>query len=149
MKVLFLDIDGVLNRDCTKETVDTIFGPFKGIDRYLLGKLLNWKGNHPDVSIVLSSSWRLDDRYDKAFTKHLRELGIDWISETPNTGRRGNDIHSWLLQHPEVTHHAILDDDADMYPVGKFHIQTSPIHGVRDKHFKKLNYYLNETSPSN
>lgn len=141
MKVLFLDIDGVLNRSGTQEKLNTIFGPFTGIDWRLLDKFKIWCSNRPDLSIVLSSSWRLDERYDHAFTNHLKELGINWIDTTPNLGHRGKEIATWLDEH-DVTAYAILDDMSDMHPVGAHLVQTSESRGLEDKHLKRLDKLL-------
>lgn len=140
MKVLFLDIDGVLNRQKTKEKLPTVFGDFTGVDTELLNRFKNWHAGK-DVKIVLSSSWRLDERYDKAFTNKLKELGLTWISETPNLGHRGRDISSWLDQN-DVTHWAILDDTSNVHPVGKGLVQTSEIRGLEDKHLRRIEELL-------
>lgn len=140
MKVLFLDIDGVLNCQSTKEKLPTVFGDFTGVDTKLLNKFKNWLKDK-DVKIVLSSSWRLDERYDKAFTNRLKELGLSWISETPNLGHRGKDIAAWLDQN-DVSHWAILDDISDVHPVGRGLVQTSEVRGLEDKHLRKIEELL-------
>lgn len=144
MKVLFLDVDGVLNKEGTKATVETIFGRFTGLDQSLVNKLLIWLKEHEDVKVVLSSSWRLDGRFDHAFTNKLKEAGVTWIDETPNCGHRGEDIYQWYMDHPEVTHFAILDDTSDVHPVGKALVQTSAKTGLRDKDLKKLEELLSD-----
>lgn len=141
MKVLFLDIDGVLNCDSTKEKLTTVFGDFTGVDARHLARLKNWLAGKDDLSIVLSSSWRLDGRYDKAFTNKLKELGLSWISETPNIGHRGKEIATWLDEN-DCTHYAIIDDMSDMHPVGAALVQTSSHDGLQDKHLKKLDKLL-------
>lgn len=142
MKVLFLDIDGVLNKDGTKEKLPTIFGPFTGLDSKLLAVFKSWYSLWQDeVKIVLSSSWRLDERYDHAFTKHLNENGITWIDTTPNLGHRGEEIYHWV-RHNSPTHFAIIDDTNEMAPVGKALVQTSPIKGIEAKHLRKIEQLL-------
>ena len=141
MKILFLDVDGVLNHKGTKERVVTKHGSFISLDAMLVKRLQDWLRDHPDVKIVLSSSWREDTLYDGAFTRALHDAGINWISETPRIGRRGVEIAAWLDQN-DCSRWAILDDDGDMHPVGKFHAQTSAKRGLEDKHLKKIAEWL-------
>lgn len=118
MKVLFLDVDGVLNNDNTKEKViDTDTGQmYTGVDKKLAEMFVAWFHAQPPLSIVLSSTWRLFPGMHHA----LHDVGIHWRDITPSRYNetfqggpgRGNEIVWWLDQHPEVTHYAILDDMA-------------------------------------
>ena len=146
MKVLFLDIDNVLNRDGTKEK----FCEFDGLDKALLERFLHWKNTaQPDLKIVLSSSWRIPCPFGD-FMKHLNDNGITWIDVTPNLGGvdRGLEILAWLKDHPEVTQWAVLDD-LQVGHVGNRLVQTSPKRGVENKHLAKINKLLHDTSPTN
>lgn len=136
MKVLFLDIDGVLNRLGTKER----FNGYLGVDKELLSRLLTWLKERPDVKVVLSSTWRLDP----VFTKHLQMLGISWIDVTPDMHDlgRGMEINHWLMKHLDVTHIAILDDIAIKGPMAQYLVQTSEKYGLREKDLIKLNKLL-------
>ena len=58
MKIIFLDIDGVLNRDSTKEK----FRDFTGVDVYLTNKFLTWLEGK-DYDVVLSSTWRFEESF--------------------------------------------------------------------------------------
>lgn len=146
MKVLFLDVDGVLNRDGTKEKTSN---GFIGVDRVLSDKLLNWMEGK-DITIVLSSSWRLgEETFGDIFTGHLKEAGINWIDVTPNLGGkdRGLEIKEWLDRNQDilfVTHFAILDDMSPRYmkPLAKNAVQTSYTKGLEDKHLEMLNKLL-------
>lgn len=107
MKVLFLDIDGVVNCRTTNQR----HRGFIGIDPYmafLVGKIVLDTG----VSVCLSSTWRLDE-----FSREeVRSQVVDFIDVTPHVlgGSRGEEIQLWLDRHPEVERYAILDDDTDM-----------------------------------
>src|SRR5262245_55436037 len=70
MKLLFLDIDGVLNCAVTKERWNGLIG----IDRRLVSTFLQWLSGK-DVGIVLSSTWRL---YDDT-KEHLAAAGLSWM----------------------------------------------------------------------
>lgn len=144
MKVLFLDIDGVLNKTGTKDRVVIPRGSFHGIDRNLLQLFLFWLKLHPDVKIVLSSSWRTD----QDCMNHLNQLGIHWIGVTAQDGAaRGIQIQNWIDNQTfdEPVRIAILDDISyGMAPVGRFLVQTSDKFGLQDKHLRKLDKLLND-----
>lgn len=134
MKVLFLDIDGVLNKDGTKEKCEG----FTGVDRRLLQKLTSWLETHPEVNLVLSSTWRTDPK----FIAHLLELGLNFYGYTPQLHvDRGLEILSWLTEHPEVKHWAVLDD-CQMKKVGSRLVLTSPKEGLQIKHLAKIEHIL-------
>lgn len=111
MKVLFLDIDGVLIpnawlRDARRES---IFAPAA------VG-LLNQILSATEAKIVVSSSWRIQHGIEG-----LRQLftneGVkgDLIGITPVLKRcRGEEIQSWLAEHHDVQDFVIVDDVDDM-----------------------------------
>lgn len=140
MKVLFLDIDGVLNNDTTKERIGPdggIFASFLGLDKKLLKLFQDWLADKP-IEVVISSSWRTDERLLKVLNDH----GLKWVSITPNRGYRGREIEEWLEGMP-VTEYAILDDIQQFYPYQRPHfVQTSYIHGLRPKNLKKVESIL-------
>jgi hypothetical protein len=106
MKVVFLDIDGVLNSDATPNPRKL---PYV-VDRKLLRRfktLLKRTG----AKVVLSSTWR----YDPAGLFSARHWGIpfiDCIPDKPKRPRR-DEILLWLKAHPRVKRFAVLDDDDD------------------------------------
>lgn len=125
MKVLFLDIDGVVNK---RENFDPAKnpGPFP-LDAYcafLVGRIQLQTG----CKVVLSSSWRYHAEARQIVSKRVTELldhtttnfkwdgvkrfarGREWPHEL-----RGDEVNQWLSEHPEVTKYAILDDEADFY----------------------------------
>lgn len=116
MKVIFLDIDGVLNEDTTPtRTKSRVI--FIDQDKLMrLKRIVDATG----AKIVLSSTWRHDRddaRYNGDFLE-LREAfqtgGLDFCDYTPvdATGaHRGMEIKAWLSLHPEVDRYIILDDE--------------------------------------
>lgn len=115
MKVIFLDIDGVLN----SRKYDAIRTPADGnIDTTrlaLLQQLVEWTG----ACVVLTSSWRKHlNSAAKALDETGRELaclfsgfGISLYGVTPELGEhRAEEITAWCSAHPEVTKFAVLDD---------------------------------------
>lgn len=128
MKVLFLDIDGVLNSDTDffelrkfGHPINEIKGS-KVINRGHLA-LLQQIIEDTDAKIVLSSTWRLhyslDDMHEM-FTARDFELGREVFHDiTPSHSRgfsdnhyrhRGGEIREYLKAHPEVEKFIILDD---------------------------------------
>lgn len=138
MRVLFLDVDGVLNSIKTKvatggyPTELTHREQFDWMAIRLLQRLCNSSG----VQVVLSSAWRL--HYDYKDVAKAFDLPI--IDRTPSLlGCRGNEIKHWLDNHVECTHYAILDDDPDMLPEQKTQfVQTSAYEGMTWADFVKL-----------
>ena len=109
MKILMLDIDGVLN---SEKTLQRTTAGYIGIDphlAFLIGKITL---AIPDLKIVLSSTWRLWHESKKEVEKRVCPL----FDVTPHlrNGSRGEEIQAWLDAHPEVEKYAILDDDTDM-----------------------------------
>lgn len=140
MKVLFLDVDGVLNRDGTKERIDG----FTGLDATLVERFMFWHKKHPEVEIVLSSTWRLPSAFTNPHYNALLDAGFVFKGETPHMPYegRGAEIASWLSNHPEVTHIAILDDIAIKGKVAKYLVQTSEKDGVTKSKLNKINKLL-------
>lgn len=144
MKILFLDVDGVLNREGTKERVQTCHGPFIGLDQELVQRLQAFL-HGKDVHLVLSSSWRADERFNGAFTKALYDAGFRFVGETPRTANgRGGDILAYIQaqpQQPQVTHWAILDD-VDCTPLNHLLVRTDHNKGLQDTDLDKLSTLL-------
>jgi hypothetical protein len=106
MKVIFLDIDGVLNSNNTPNPRNF---PYV-VDKQLLArlkKLLNRTG----AKVVLTSSWRLDPIGIFA-AKHWGVPFIDVSPDMPKKTRR-DEVLAWLSKHPNVTRYAIIDDEDD------------------------------------
>ena len=106
MKVIFLDIDGVLN--CHKTPNPRKF-PYV-IDDGLLARfrqLIERTG----ASVVLSSTWR----YDPAGIFSAKHYGVPFIDITPDMPDepRCKEILTWIRNHPEVTRYAVIDDEDD------------------------------------
>jgi HAD domain in Swiss Army Knife RNA repair proteins len=106
MKVIFLDIDGVLN--CDKTPNPRKF-PYI-VDKKLLArlrKLLDRTG----AKVVLSSTWRCDP-IGLLAAKHW---GVPFIDVCPDRPRspRCHEILSWLADHPKVTRYVVIDDEDD------------------------------------
>lgn len=132
MKILFLDIDGVLNNSKTQERC---LG-FTGVDKKLAGRLTKWLRDNTEVFIVLSSTWRIDPRMWYA----INDEGITWIDKTDELNGRSQQIARWLEAHPEVTQYAILDDQDYKWNFDQreFFVQTNGHYGLTDAELKQL-----------
>lgn len=115
MKIIFLDIDGVLN----SHQYDLCRGECDGnIDASRL-PLLKQLIMHTGAQVVLTSSWRkhwdpkgtcADDvgrELIYTFSKH----GIALFDRTPEINNdRAKEIRAWLCAHPEVDTFVVFDD---------------------------------------
>lgn len=117
-KVIFLDIDGVLN--CNK-TVRMLDNTYMFVDARKILRLRNII-ERTGAKLVLSSSWRYGaGKYSlphdaMAYLKlreEFRRLRCPlWEDMTPiiPVVNREVEIKAWLDEHPEVTNFVILDD---------------------------------------
>ena len=108
MKVIFLDVDGVLNS--SQDGFNIKLETRKHL--VLLKQLVDETG----AEIVLSSSWRIYDKTRVFIKKKLEEYEIALIGVTPDTGEsKGKEIKKWLDETPySIESFVILDDDSDM-----------------------------------
>jgi hypothetical protein len=164
MKVIFLDIDGVLNSMSFYWKCDPT-APGGGVYRRKEG----WLREHPPIDpeavkhlneiidrsaavVCISSSWRklmpLND-----LENYLEGCGIriNCVGSTPDFFRdradwfervapmrpieRGDEIKAWLDSHSfPVSHYVVLDDDSDMTAVADHFVQTDFDHGLLAEH---------------
>jgi HAD domain in Swiss Army Knife RNA repair proteins len=139
-RVLFLDIDGVLNslRTCVGlggYPNDFSVESMALVDHAALG-LVRGLCLAGDVAVVLSSSWRILH----GFASVAAGLDLPVVDRTPSLdGSRGSEIADWLARHPGVERYAIVDDDADVLPEQlPFFVQTNGFDGLCWRDFEKL-----------
>lgn len=111
MKVLFLDIDGVVNKreNFNPTNKDTMY-PLDAYCAFLVGRIQLETG----CDVVLSSSWR----HNKEAVEQVSERVVKLFDNTPSVpdGIRGDEVQEWLKVHGAVVeNYAILDDDTDFY----------------------------------
>lgn len=150
MKVIFLDIDGVL---CTYRS-HLVYGKEGGKYRDWdpLGCCAVAKACHQTgVKIVISSSWRYSRNVHELLL-HLDFHGLSHYLCEPNwktpdhslEDRRGNivrgeEIKEFLDKNPEVKSYRILDDHDNFLPAQMpFLIQTVEEEGLSAMNIKKL-----------
>ena len=118
IKVIFLDIDGVLNYSGCHDEIDGM----RGIERDKVA-LLNQIILETDALCVLSSTWRLIHSLEdmRTFLLDRGFIGL-LIDKTPDGrgGQRGYEINAWLNRHKDkagarpIQSFIILDDNSDM-----------------------------------
>ena len=156
MRVIFLDIDGVLNhwdylRTDECQSSDNMSGP-----GYLDGacvQRLNTLIEKTGAKVVVSSTWRKSHTVD-SLQQTLEEKGfggeiIDFTT-TRDLGKRADQIWDWLNNtSEEIESFVILDDDADAADIvlGAHFVGTSLDHGgLQDKHVELAVKILEEES---
>lgn len=141
MKIIFLDIDGVLNYENSKNKVEE--------EKV---KLLKEIVDRTGAEIVLSSDWRYwlntDDEDIILLERQLGKADLDIMSSTPITshGYRGAEIHQWLNEWTgeAVERFVILDDNIDMKPYMERLVETDFKQGLCRKDVKRAIKLLNE-----
>ena len=106
VKVIFLDIDGVLN---SKKTPNPRELPYI-VDRRLLRIFLRMV-TRARAKVVLISDWR----HDPAGLFSARYWGVRYVDIVPYLPKRsrGEQIFLWLRKHPNVKRYVVIDDDDD------------------------------------
>lgn len=144
MKILFLDIDGVLNLIPKSSNDGKFYKPAMINLEYLLNKV-------PDLRIVVSSAWRhngLDSvretlKYNGVDPRRVIDITGDEKS-TDNRDHRGYQVECWLKRHPEITHFAIVDDRTDFVPLKHKLVKTSSYEGLTQAKVEKILSVLEE-----
>lgn len=156
MKLIFLDVDGVLNnRKAFKKGKQDGFphGPCLVWDPDCINRLNNII-EKTGAKIVVSSTWRL---YNDAYKVLTEVMGIkgEFIGCTPDHIRRphpssrGGEINEWLtLEKLEKSPFVILDDDSDMDKYMNKLVLTDTEAGLQDREMNKAIEMLNDDSMS-
>ena len=143
MRVIFLDIDGVLNNSSTEER----FEGYIGISPVLVA-IFNKLIQETNARVVLSSTWRLDANWRETMARH--KIKCVFLGATPHLYKpggeyipRGEEIKKWLDDNSQyqVTNYAILDDDSDMLE-GQPLFKTSWKEGLTPEIAEKVKQHL-------
>jgi hypothetical protein len=146
MKILFLDIDGVLNHTEWLRTAK--WGP-DHIDPSRVA-LIQQVCDKTGAEVVISSTWRL--LYPRTeLCQSLRERGLQATIRgvTPDLmTSRGLEIEKFLVDfNLPVEGIAVVDDDSDMVNMTPWFVQTSFETGVTPVEVEKLIRTLNQPPP--
>ena len=159
MKIVFLDIDGVLNHACTRE----MFQGCIGIDEDNLrnfAEFFRLANAEDETRVVLTSTWREEKNREgdevtngyQYVCDRLASVGIELYDCTPSLPKedwfsaRGEEIAAWLSEHKDlgITGYVVLDDvlfpDFLTLGLSKRHVRTSwdsANGGLQKKHIAK------------
>jgi len=155
MKILFLDIDGVLNSDewfraNADHLEDGTLEPHRDLDREAVERL-NQIIKATDARIVISSTWRKFYSFlglrDVLSANGFR-YPLNIIDTTPHRPSyyRGQEIGLWLhesrfqnvLATDSVENFVILDDCTDLDPFLNELVQTQWEGGLQDEHVAEV-----------
>lgn len=151
MKIIFLDIDGVLNsRTFIQATqwdrgdeglplTDDRVSWERQLDPAAVARLIRIV-ERTDAKIVVSSSWRHALPVSQ-IDRILRRMGLPHciVGRTDDMphGCRGDEIAAWMATAQRPCSFVILDDDADMAPVADRLVQTTFDLGLQDEHVER------------
>lgn len=136
LKILFLDIDGVLNSTrslLTHGRLPQNFDDMSLFDPCAIG-LLKRLCAEVDCKVVISSTWRLHFSVEEFAEK----LGIPVIAKTGVGDDRSIEVNDWLLKN-DTNVYAIVDDNnwfADFQQ--KHFVQTESEEGLTYKNYRAL-----------
>ncbi len=150
MKIIFLDIDGVLNSDAYDKERGAKDGNIDVSRLPLLKSLIDETG----AKTVLSSSWREHWEKDEALLSDtgkdlintFRQAGIEIFDKTPVMSSRSEEISHWLSLHPETEGFVILDDNIFGWGgLSESLVRTSKKigRGLEEEHIKEATRILN------
>lgn len=144
IKVLFLDIDGVLNTDrqhwhCQMNGITPVdeFGyefDHKAVDN--LATILEETG----AEIVISSSWKFLGLQTLQKMWEDRKLPGTILDITSDGKSKGWEIDEWLMEcESQVNRYAIIDDENDMQTKQQKHfVQTNSQFGITCKDAERV-----------
>lgn len=140
-KILFLDVDGVLNSDNFRDGDYPYY-----IDPNCLSQLLKIV-QETSCEIVLSSNWRFSLEGISVLRRKFLEVGIsqEIIENTPYLpAPRHKEIALWLSENPEVSSWCVVDDiqEAILDPLRT--VLTNPRWGLTEDDATDIIRILNE-----
>ena len=140
MNIIFLDYDGVVNtlwfQDVNGEP-NFNFPRFEQVNNTQAIAWLNKLYREIPYSIVVTSTWRMQDNYKECLYKAGINKNIKILGKTKNLGtKRGIEIQDWLDNNKElqIENFVILDDDMDMEHLIDKLVLTDTMIGI--------NYYI-------
>lgn len=143
MKILFLDVDGVLNKTSDYEVIMPDNHVLR-LNTVLVGRLKRVL-EVTDAKVVLSSTWRLTE----GGREFLEASGIPIMDRTHDPEKdkvRGHQIQRWLNAYKAklgVESYAIVDDESDMLYYQLYHlVQTETEFGLTGRKAYQLAYKL-------
>jgi len=163
MKVIFLDIDGVLvcydsvDKTATRPKLKTDPDNNRHLPHVPAMNNLNRILKETGAKMVLSSTWRHLEGLDNT-NAHFIKYGLSepCIDETPSldqrmdnglwkNAQRGDEIIKWM-EGKDIESFVILDDDSDMSDVKDRLVKCSMDHGLTEELADRAIEILNKTT---
>jgi hypothetical protein len=169
IKILFLDIDGVLNTGdnlVSHQVINGIDPNYEITDKFATFfdercvRYLKWIVKKTNCKIVISSTWKLSGLKFMQNLWEYRNLPGEVIDLTPtivdqyiinmygvvnDNADRGFEIQQWLEENKWDTY-CIIDDDTDMLSSQiKNFVKCNPMHGITINEAEKVIKILNKT----
>lgn len=134
MRVIFLDIDGVLVTNNSKTSWQA--------DPVCIAALQKIIDNvHPQI--IVSSSWK--NMHGVNFSKVFSDWGLtdfNFAGKTPtirgDDSIRGDEIRAWMDANTIPDHFVIVDDEDDMAELRPFLVQTNFKDGLTFDHAERI-----------
>lgn len=138
MKIIFLDIDGVLNRldggALATPCADGMRIPWV-VDLGIVSNLETFLRQAEGVRVVVTSTWRYDVSNLSDFSRLVRIsphfFHADWRTARTKENRK-HDVDTWLSTHPDVTHFTVVDDGHAEWFSGMPFVQVDAAKGLTD-----------------
>lgn len=140
MRVIFLDIDGVLNSEEWDRYVQSFTYGARFNSCYLLSQEMILRLQNvvfqTNAEIVLTSSWRTNERAMDALRRQLSlyHLSIRDTTVSYAYGSRADEVKLWIKSHSNVTSYAIIDDYDDGFTqdevLSTHFVQTAYAYGL-------------------
>lgn len=160
MKIIFLDIDGVLVNDFNHNNRIILHYQEEGVEHRvnyarLDPKCVGWLNKitaETGAKLCLSSTWRIGPLSEFELTKrYLKSEGVEaeFVGRTPSAhecgswGIRGIEIQDWLDRNP-TDKFVIIDDSSDMEHLTPRLTRTQPDVGLTETEAKIAIEMLNE-----
>lgn len=156
MKLVFLDVDGVLNyyNDANLDVKNKICSkylselPYAYMNKDLVSNFSNFVNNYTDIKIIISSSWRGCYPDLATLIMDFEEMGLPKdriIDKTPGPGGfigRGSEIRCWLDNNKFNGEFCIVDD-CMVYPyIEDKLVLTDGDTGITDKDIEEIKKIL-------
>ena len=151
-RLLFLDIDGVLNnRKSMRAHKVTEFEGYTYLSQLWLPcvERMNRLVEEAECDVILSSAWRYGKPY-QATSRYFQQVcgaTFDIVGATPRTfplddsnrewSRRGQEIDKWLTDRQDTRPFVIVDDDSDMKPHMDRLVRVEHERGLLDRHVEE------------
>lgn len=154
MKLLFLDVDGVLNStrfsyelsNNELEIYKSLSFPLDSFD-YRAIELVNYIIDNTDAKLVISSDWRFDDELEPCLKYHGLKYEIYGKTPYDKHYRRNIEIETFILNESEkIESYCIIDDIDDWFNDEqlKHMVKTSTYEGLTKKLADKVIKILND-----